>query len=287
MNTSQKIAWFTLAVITLALAAYLILLKLTGHPEASTAGFALLGLLGCSPLFLGRRKGVVLLDERDREIERKAGQAGFFVFWLYFVAFCVLVPFHYGRRDVPSFLLTLLCLAGVMVLLAARSVAVLVLYRRDSDKSGTFLESFREMTDLQRSSWIGLIILLFIISCFLWFFPLGQQNIVADTVGVSFLLTFTLLFYLMRKSWRVLEMDEDDRKVLRGSERTGLLALAVSAALGSSGLAVLQAAGTPVTPDMVCYTGFCAVAAGLLAQPVSVLAQYATRAHGTSKSLEP
>src|SRR5207249_2527556 len=63
MNASQKFAWFTLGVISLAVVTVLALFPVLGR--ASWGGCGLLGFLGFSPLFFLRRGGKVLLDERD------------------------------------------------------------------------------------------------------------------------------------------------------------------------------------------------------------------------------
>jgi len=286
MSPSQKIAWYNLVVIALAAAAYLVLYTLTGHPVASMAGFALLALLGCTALFVTRRKGEVLFDERDREIERKAGQAGFFIFWLYFVAACTLIPFYYDHQAVPSYLFGGLCWVGFMVLLAARSMAVLVIYRRDSEKSGAFLDSFREMTCLQKSAWMGLIILSFIIIPFLWFFPLGEQNIVTNIIGTVFLVTFALMFFNMRRAWRAVEMDEREEAMLRRAGKAGFRGLGITLAFGGLVLTIFYTSGSIVSFSMICLTGFGGFAAGLLAQPVSILVQYARSGKKIQQNIE-
>jgi hypothetical protein len=274
MNPSQKIAWFMLIVLFLATAAFLVLYKLTGHPLASIAGFSLMGLIGFSPLFLEKKKGQVLIDERDKEINRKAMLAGYGVFWLYYVATFTIIPLVRGFEAIPIHIWALTFWFGFIVMMAARSVAVLVLYRRDSEKSGPFLESFRDMADLQKNAWIGLIVLIFVLTPFLWFFPVGEQNIVTNIIGATFLFTFASTFFVMRRSWRTVEVDRDERVILRRADIVGLSGLGIAFFLGGSGLTILHISGGSVTLDMIFYIGFCAFATGLLAQPVSILAQY-------------
>ena len=277
MNPFQKIAWYNLAVIALAVAACLVLYTLTGHPQASMAGFGLLGLLGFSALFLGRQKGTVLYDERDREIERKAFMTGFFVFWLSFVAACMLIPFSYNHQPVPSYLFFGLCMGGLMVFLGARSVAVLVLYRRDSQESGALLDSFREMADLQKSAWMGLIILLFILIPFLFFFPVEDQNLVSNLVGMTFMLVMGAVFFNMRKAWKAVEMDENEEEIVQKAGKAGLWGFGITFVFGGLVLASLYAIGSAVLFNMISFAGFCAFAVGLLSQPVSILVQYTGR----------
>ncbi len=278
MNPFQKMAWYNLAVIALTAVVVLALIQVMPI-EAAWCGFAVLALLGFAPLYLKKKKGEILYDERDKDIGQKAGRAGFFLFWLYFVAACVYIPFAYDFKTVSSFLFVYLLLVGGVVLMSARSVATLVLYRRDSEKSSAFLDSFREMADLQKSAWIGLIILSFVLTPFLLFFPIGEQGLPVNLFGVIAMISFGVVFFLMRKSWDAIEMDERDQAIVRRAEKVRFPGLGITLVIGGLVLATLHALkGSGFIPlNAVFFVGLCGFAVGLLAQPLSILVQYAGR----------
>ena len=276
MNPFQKMAWYNLAVIALTAAVILVLIQVIPF-KAALGGFGLLGFLGFSPLYLKKKKGEILHDERDQQIGGNAQRAGFFIFWLYFVAACVYIPFAYDFKAVSSIIFFYLCMVGVMVLVVVQSVATLVLYRRDSQKSGAFLDSFREMADLQKSAWIGLIILLFVLTPFLLIFPIGEQDLAANLFGVIAMISFGVVFLGMRRGWKAVEIDKRDEAIARRAQQVGLLGLGITLVLGGLVLAALHAlrgAGS-VPLNAVFFVGLCGFAVGLLVQPISILAQYA------------
>jgi hypothetical protein len=99
MNRMQKIAWFNLIVVSLALglsvAAFGIAYLIFGLPANRAAGgFGLIGLMGfsgLSPVLFRKDKSKVQFDERDTAIQRKATIVAYSVFWLLFVA-AAMVP---------------------------------------------------------------------------------------------------------------------------------------------------------------------------------------------------
>ena len=94
MNAAQKHAWFNLAVIA---ATFLTVLALIPVLHLGALGsFGSLGLLGLGPLFFRRRRGGVVLDERDRFIQGRSVLVAYSVFWLAFVASCMSLPVVYG-----------------------------------------------------------------------------------------------------------------------------------------------------------------------------------------------
>ena len=276
MNPFQKMAWYNLAVIVLTAAVILILIQVIPF-RAAWSGLGLLGLLGLSPLYLKKKKGETLYDERDKQIGMNAQRAGFFIFWLYFVAVCVYIPFAYDFKAVSSFIFIYLCWGGVMVLIVTQSVATLVLYRRDSEKAGAFLDSFREMADLQKSAWIGLIILSFVLTPFLLIFPIGKQGLPVNLFGVKAMISFGVVFFLMRKAWKAVEIDENEEAIVQNVGKVVLWGFGITLVFGGLVLAILYAlrgAGS-VPLNAVFFVGLCGFAVGLLVQPISILAQYA------------
>lgn len=80
MNGMEKAAWTELVVSVTAVALATSLVPWLG-PRA-TAGFGLLGLLVLSIVFVRRRGKRVVVDERDREIERQATKIGVETAWM-------------------------------------------------------------------------------------------------------------------------------------------------------------------------------------------------------------
>jgi hypothetical protein len=94
MNRWQKIAWFNLVVVSLALGlsviAFGILHFVFGLPVSrAAAGFGFMGIMGFSgltPILFIKDKSKVQFDERDTAIQRKAVGFSYAIFWVLFVA---------------------------------------------------------------------------------------------------------------------------------------------------------------------------------------------------------
>ena len=129
MLPEEKRAVFTLAVLGLSIVTVVALVPFLR--AGAWGGFGLLGLGGLAGLLF--RKGEQKADERDLAIAQKATLIGGMVSYLAFIVATVgpLVYFIVvGRETVPVHYLGIIVAAGAMGLMVARSVAVLVLYRR-------------------------------------------------------------------------------------------------------------------------------------------------------------
>ena len=106
MNRAQKMAWFTLVVLGLALGlsviAFCVGYFILGVPaKRAAAGFGFIGImgfLGLIPLLFRKDKDKVQCDERDLMIHRKATIAAYATFWLLFVA-AAMVPWFITGPD--------------------------------------------------------------------------------------------------------------------------------------------------------------------------------------------
>lgn len=128
MSAMQKLAWFNLSVILLSLCVVLSLLPIVGATRAQ-AGLGILGLLGLSPILFRRKKGQLVVDERDTLIHRKSVIVGYSVFWLLFVGACCLSGWFYGMDGaVPVLVIMTFPFYAMIVLFAVTSVATLVQY---------------------------------------------------------------------------------------------------------------------------------------------------------------
>jgi uncharacterized Tic20 family protein len=132
MNLQERIAWFNLAVMALALAVFLVLIPFLGLFRA-TGGFGILGLWGLSPLLAWRKRGTreVIDDERDRAINAKAMLIAYTAFWMFFVSACMVPFFLFGPQGmIPVEVLPLILMVGWLVLMLTSSVATIVQYAR-------------------------------------------------------------------------------------------------------------------------------------------------------------
>jgi len=134
MNNEQKFSWFAIILIFICFVGYLALVPIIGFDRAWGV-FGLAGLIGLPPLFLRRKnspKGVSF-DERDRQIARKATQAGGMASYVTFV-FGLMgtwgIQTYKGNVTVHLDMLVILTLLGLMALFLVRSVVLLVLYHR-------------------------------------------------------------------------------------------------------------------------------------------------------------
>ena len=80
MNAMEKVAWTELGVSVAAVV--LASLLIPWGSQTATSAFALLGLIGFTGVFLRQRGNRVAVDERDREIARRATSIGVGTAWM-------------------------------------------------------------------------------------------------------------------------------------------------------------------------------------------------------------
>jgi len=110
MNRAQKMAWFSLVMLTLAFGLSLVSVGILhfvfGLPMRRAAGgFGFIGIMGFSalaPLLFKRDKSKVELDERDLLIKSKATMAAYCGFWPVFVIAAMVPFFVYGPDGTVS-----------------------------------------------------------------------------------------------------------------------------------------------------------------------------------------
>lgn len=132
MNRWQKMAWFTLIILGVALGlsitTVLVLHFAAGVSwRASMAGFGFIGLVGFSrihPTFFKKDKRG--LDERELLIKQKAMVAAYWSFWPLFVLAAMTPFFVYGPDGVVSVLyLCWMVFGGMYWVLLIHSIAIL------------------------------------------------------------------------------------------------------------------------------------------------------------------
>ena len=131
MNAMEKVAWTELIVSVAAVAAAAALIPWLGN-RASSA-FALLGLIVCSLWFLRTRGPRVVVDERDREIERRApqfrGEAAWVATFLALIAL-VLWSSLYNQGVVATRVLTWLVWIQFAICYGVKGLVGVMSYRR-------------------------------------------------------------------------------------------------------------------------------------------------------------
>jgi len=128
MSRVQKQAWYNLAVATLSIIAFLVLLSLMALRPA-TAAFGLMGLLGLGHLFYRVRPGdtEVVLDERDRLFHARASLLAYRIFWLVWVAGSMGVWLAYREsRLVPVDVVPMTVMGGWVVFVLVQSATTLI-----------------------------------------------------------------------------------------------------------------------------------------------------------------
>lgn len=137
MNRQERLAWFNLIVVLVALGCWAALLIGTHFNwELAMSGFGVLGLLGLGgfrSLWYPRppnHSGVVF-DERDAQIHRQAVVFAYAVFWALFVLVSMGMWYGFSRVGaVPPFVLPYLVTGGFAVVTLLQALATIIQYRR-------------------------------------------------------------------------------------------------------------------------------------------------------------
>jgi hypothetical protein len=137
MNRYQKIAWFNLIVILIAVIVTAVAIAVEFHLRGySTIGWwsiGILALLQLTPHVFKKPQSPagVVTDERDELILKNAVARAWMAFWWVFVALCFVAFLVVGpRNSVPTIALPLIALGAGLFLKIACSVAILVQYGR-------------------------------------------------------------------------------------------------------------------------------------------------------------
>jgi hypothetical protein len=134
MNRQQKIAWFNLIVVSLALVlsvfAFSIGYFIFGLPAIrAVAGFGFIGIMGFSgfsPVLFRKDKDKVQFDERDTAIQRKSNVVAYSVFWVLFVAAAMVPWFIIGPYGtITTNYLPWMVFGGMCVVMLLQSIVTL------------------------------------------------------------------------------------------------------------------------------------------------------------------
>ena len=146
MNRAQKMAWFMLIAIvvalTLSVLAVSILYFVFGLPiSRALGGFGFIGVAGLgglAPLLFKKDKNKVQYDERDLLIQRTASLAGYSIFWFLFVLAAMIPFFVLGPKGSISVkYLPAMVFGGMITVMLAQSIVTLEQYgwRSKGEKS--------------------------------------------------------------------------------------------------------------------------------------------------------
>ena len=135
MNIQHRQAWFILKVAILSIIAYLALVAFIGFRFEAVAAFGVFGIAGFASLIGSeeRRKGTVVMDERDQEIAKAAGLTSAGVLWLCFCGLCMIPFFVKGPNavlEVPTNVPPTILILGMIIGFTVRSLVVVVMYQR-------------------------------------------------------------------------------------------------------------------------------------------------------------
>jgi hypothetical protein len=130
MNAMEKVGWTELLV---SVGTLLVVAALTPWlGSAATSGFALLALIVLGGLFLRPRGEQVVVDERDREIARKAKDISIGATWmtllLALIAACMWSTYR-GERAVSTVLLNWLIWLQFAAVYGIHGLVSIVMYR--------------------------------------------------------------------------------------------------------------------------------------------------------------
>ncbi len=131
MTAMEKVAWTELLVSTTTLVIAAVLLPWLGH--GASGAFGLLGLLVCGFWFVRTRGKSVVVDERDREIERMSTRRGVESAWmLLFLALIAIVLWSSYANDkiVPTWMLTWLVWLQFAICYCVKGLVAVLAYRR-------------------------------------------------------------------------------------------------------------------------------------------------------------
>lgn len=130
MTLQQKRAWFNLIVLWGTICLVAVLYPVTGG--VSLAFLGLWGLSGFERPFFRAKKGEVVWDEREAQIQLRANTVGFVGLWIYLTLACMvtwIVLRLQARRMVTIDVLPWVFMGAALILMTVRSIAILVQYR--------------------------------------------------------------------------------------------------------------------------------------------------------------
>lgn len=131
MNAMQKVAWTEAIVSFAVLGLVCVLFPWLGH--RARGSFGLLGILGFTMLFLRKRGPQVIVDERDREIERLATAMGVGTAWMFLFGTLIVITMwsaYHHTEMVSTIILEWLIWVQFSVCYGIKGLVAIVQYRK-------------------------------------------------------------------------------------------------------------------------------------------------------------
>lgn len=129
MVAQQRSAVFNLAVAASALGIFIVLRPAWG-PIRAQAAFGLLGITALAPLFMRRRVGRIVSDERDETLFARSIRLSMGLFWLVFAAALLGYYFGIASKSVSIDMVPMAIWSAWVTWLIVQSIVLLVLYQR-------------------------------------------------------------------------------------------------------------------------------------------------------------
>ncbi len=146
MSTQEKTAWFNIVVLSISIIVFFILfiyirnerpdLSIIHQIVFSYSAYSINALMGFSGLIFRKNKSQIVMDERDKFIQRRSHLLGFRIFWLFFVGINMGI---WGKamashsKQISIHVLPLLVALGFVVFVAVQSIVMLKLYHSAVD----------------------------------------------------------------------------------------------------------------------------------------------------------
>jgi hypothetical protein len=131
MSALEKAAWMELVVSVTAVA--LVTALVPWLHERAVNGFGLLGLIVLSYFFVRPRRNRIVVDERDREIEKRATRIGAGVAWMTLFSALITATMwasYSGAHAVSTRFLNWLIWAQFALCYGTKGLVAVILYRR-------------------------------------------------------------------------------------------------------------------------------------------------------------
>ncbi len=131
MNAMEKVAWTELVVSAVAVAVATLLSPWLG--SAATSAFALLALIMLGAVFVRRRGDRTVIDERDRQIEKRATSIGVGTAWMTLftaLALATVWSSYSNAHAVSTEFLNWLIWVQFAICYGMKGLASVVMYRR-------------------------------------------------------------------------------------------------------------------------------------------------------------
>ena len=138
MHVQEQRAWFIVVVVLVSLLVYGAITMVIGFKIDAFGAFGIVGIGGLAGLIGARnkRQGLLVMDERDKEISRWSVHVGYSVFWIVFVLSMMAPMFILGPDadiTVKASTIAAMLFPPMILVFLVQALTTIVLYRRGED----------------------------------------------------------------------------------------------------------------------------------------------------------